>query len=502
MRYRHAYEDDYMERPRGGGQMTRLLFALGMVIVVLVLALILPAAISGYAHNWAGIGASVGTLMVVAPWVIFALVAIWGVLQVYYAWRGHPIHAKQDRFPAVMSPSGRIVQVDNQQPRFAQVRTYSPREERQMLPAPEVIEEEEEEPVQALRPVPWQAIVTQIPPGQLPLGVGVDGRLRTGPRDRLKTCLTLGKSGSGKTISVAGRLTAAAQSGSLLVVIDPHFHKEDSLSKKIAPLAPAFWQGLPIAVEVEDILGHLALVQEEFLARKQSGLLSPELIVVVEEYSTLYDDPDVQEPLVKLSKDLARQARGYGIYGEFLTQDMSGGMAGRIRRLAQSYVIGRLDYNDAQAILHDSKLANQVMTLPQGAALVVDAYGERELLQQPYITRADIEEAGRRLPQPEWQIPPLSSIMKPGRSLGDAERVSVREPEKDPSDPKITVLRPTHTLTHKASRVTSEQRQFILEKTAAGKSPSAIAILLWNDAHKNVIVRQVLEENAAQEVDA
>lgn len=387
--------------------MKRVILVAGVIIGVPIAAGLAWFVIvfSAYLGILAAILAGAGTLSVV----------LWLSSKVWWAWNGPRVVYEKDTKPAralVGKNGGVTILPHAPYPMGLQTLNFhqdSHSRAQGLLPEPEQVVEEE--PAPTLRPVPWHTIVTQIPHGEVPLGVGLDRKLRTGPRDRLKTCLTLGKSGSGKTVSVAGRLTAAALGGAALVVIDPHAYKADSLARKIAPLAAAFWQGLPIAIDVEQILAHLALVQEELNARKQSGLLAPELLIVIEEYASLYDDPDIQEPLVKLSKGLTREARGFGIYGEFLTQDMSGGLAGRIRRLAQSYVIGRSDYNDAQAILHDSKLATQVMNLAPGAALVIDAYGERELLQQPHITRADIEEAGRRLGgRREYVVPPLPPL--------------------------------------------------------------------------------------------
>lgn len=374
-------------------------------------------------------------------------------------------------------------------------------------------------PALPLPAVHFRDIAHQIGVGQMLIGVREDGSLRLGTWDDHKTILVLGKSSSGKTTTIAEKAGEAVKSGACLVVCDPHAAKADSLARKLEPLQPFLLPGTGIVSRHEDVLSCIHLVARELELRVSGAPCDPAIVLIVEELNRLMRDERLAEDIATITQAIGQEGRGFGIYAVFGAQDMIGPALAKLRRSFISYIIHRTD--EAQAkLLIPSRYARTAPELPAGHTYVVDDDGVTEPLRQALITAADLEELARHVPrrQPAYVPPmaPLASILKPGYSEAEVlrvaraaqeemERVCVQEPEteKEVSDPKITVLHPhTHTLTHKAARVTPEQRQFILEKTAAGKSPSAIAILLWNDAHKNVIVRQVLEEAAEQEADA
>lgn len=490
-----------------------LMILVGFVLVgpALIGTILLGVAVFTHLVVLAGLVATLVQVVIVAAIILIAggvayLLGM-GMARVKRAHTGpHYVFEKGDKKLRAVDQDGRV-QFFPEQPlgNLASLSLHdSSRSHQEALPAPVV---DEDVPAVTLRPVSYRDIAHLLPPGKELLGIAADGSPRLGDADRVKTRIVLGRSGAGKSVTMATRILRLAQAGGKLVVCDPHAHKADSLARKIAPLAAAFWPGSGLAIEAEDILLNIRLVREEIKRRLSGVAYDGDLLCVIDEYSTLYDDAEIREELVGLSKDLTRAGRGLQVYGEFGAQDMSGGMAARIRKLAQSVTIHRVDYGDAYMLLHDSQQAKQVMRLTPGASIVIDAYGEQELLQQPHITRADIEEAGRRLVRldelPEMPRLPKKNISSPiVSSQGVSVSVPEVEVEKDPSDPKITVLRPTHTLTHKASKVSAEQRAYCLEHRE-DMSASAIAIMLWNDAHKNIWVRQVWQEaDAAQEVDA
>lgn len=383
----------------------------------------------------------------------------------------------------------------------------SSRSHQEALPAPVV---EEDVPAVTLRPVSYRDIAHLLPPGKELLGIAADGSPRLGDADRVKTRIVLGRSGAGKSVTMATRILRMAQAGGKLVVCDPHAHKADSLARKIAPLSGAFWPGSGLAIEAEDILLNIRLVREEIKRRLGGVAYDGDLLCVIDEYSTLYDDAEIREELVGLSKDLTRAGRGLQVYGEFGAQDMSGGMAARIRKLAQSVTIHRVDYGDAFALLHDSQMAKQAMRLAPGASIVIDAYGEQELLQQPHITRADIEEAGRKLarpPQPGedgWQMPALPMKVKAAPIVA-AQVHDISLPSLSQDTPANIIQLP--------KKLTPEERESaeILKVWRADHTLSRYEIarrckISNNKALPGSLIQQVIEAEearlAAQEQDA
>jgi hypothetical protein len=320
--------------------------------------------------------------------------------------------------------------------------------------------------------------VGQIPAGQLLVGVRPDGSPRL---DTIKgSTLVLGKSRSGKTMTIAGRAAQAVRNGALLVVCDPHGHKPDSLVRKILPLQEFLWPGSTLAIDHQAILANVQLARAEMERRVSGGLPGPDMVLIIEEYNRLFDDDELKDDLAAIGKALAREGRGFGIFGYFGAQDMAGGSYAALRKLFLEYVLHRAEYADAFALVRDPELAKQMMQQGKGQTVFIDAEGEREHLLQPLITPRDIADLATEANA--WTLPPLPR--KPDR---------VHVPEEPPEAPEPAPA-PLHTLTHRAARVSPEQRDFILQKASEGLSATAIATLLWNDAHKNVIVKQVLAE--------
>lgn len=323
--------------------------------------------------------------------------------------------------------------------------------------------------------VHFRDVSARIPAGQMLVGVRPDTSLRLGTLQDFRSCLFLGKSGSGKTKTLAGKLTHAAKNGAQLIVIDPHGYKEEGLTPLIAPLQSSLWPGSLLAIEESDMRANLRLANAILESRISGSAFDCDLIVAIEEWNKLFDRDALQDDLLALTRNLAREGRGFRVFGFFGAQDMSGANFARYRKLCASVLLHRVEYGDAETLLHESRLSRQVMTLAPGATMFIDSYGDRELLQQPLISQRDVLEEVYGGYHPFTFAP--------------QDRVCV-QPETSKTPPTLH----THTLTHKAARVSPAQRQFILDETAAGKSPSAIAVLLWNDAHKNVVVRQVLQE--------
>src|SRR5581483_2923714 len=116
--------------------------------------------------------------------------------------------------------------------------------------------------------VRFSDIVHRIGAGQTLMGIRpTDGSLRLGTWAEYKTILILGKSSSGKTTTMTALALYAAKDGAMLILCDPHGHKEDSLLRKISPLAPLCFPGTTLAIGHHDILRNVQWARSELQRR-------------------------------------------------------------------------------------------------------------------------------------------------------------------------------------------------------------------------------------------
>ncbi len=413
---------------RGGGLLTRLLFVFALLAVVLLLALLAPAFISGYVSNWRGIGASMGALLQIAPWIVLALLTLLGLIWVYQRAQGRAIHFKQGRLPAIQRPDGTILVLDTQEQRFDAVESYNPTTHQQALPAPQEAEIVEADPLK-MPLVRFRDLAPQIGHGHMLIGVRPDGTPRLGTWDEYKTVLVLGDSSSGKTNTIAGKIAEAAKSGAALVVCDPHANKPHSLTNLILPhLAPFFYPGTEVAVKHDDILASVQFVRVELERRVAGGQSNRDVLLVVEEWNRLQRDPRVAQELSVITEILGQEGRGFGVYGVFGAQTMIG--FAKVRRAFISYIVHRVDEIEARLIVpaHLAKLAPE---LPKGATLVKDADGKTDPYQQALIVPADMADiaalAPARLSHPiqptRWEHLPAWDTLPPEQhTLANSQR--------------------------------------------------------------------------------
>jgi hypothetical protein len=138
--------------------------------------------------------------------------------------------------------------------------------------------------------VAYREIEQRIKPGQLVVLVRANGSLRLGEWNVFKTLLVVGGSSSGKTVTMAEKVLGFVNGGGSIVPCDPHDAKEDSLFKKIAPLAPALYPGAVFAVDHADILRNMRLVSDILQDRVAGGDCSIPVMLIVEELNRLMRD--------------------------------------------------------------------------------------------------------------------------------------------------------------------------------------------------------------------
>lgn len=295
------------------------------------------------------------------------------------------------------------------------------------------------EELRALGTVYYRDISARIPRGQMLIGVRPDASLRLGTLQDFRSCLFLAKSGNGKTVKIAQAATEAALNGARLIVADPHGNKEDGLLSLIGPLQAHLWPGSAFAIEDEDIRANLRLARELLDNRVAGAPFDCDLVVIVEEWNKLFDRDELQDDLVSLTRNLAREGRGFHVFGWWGAQDMSGANFAKYRKLCAAVMLGRVEYGDAQTLLHDSALAKQVMQFAPGASLFLDSRGDRELLQQPLFAQRDAIEAVYggfhpftiAPPQPALSLPPVSKTVPKVLTSEERERERIAQTVRD-----------------------------------------------------------------------
>lgn len=439
-----VYDDEPpYQRQSGWGSLGR---ALAPMALILALALVLPFAIpllvavlGALIRHFQEVTDSLSKLFLVliflATWVVAPAFVGWIVVRLgrdaWYKVKVFLIHAKRDRYPVKVSPSGQTEHLDKQLP-LRGVSTLHIHQENSTtptLPAQGTLEGEPPEP----RPISFAEIVGRIPPGQQLLEIRPTGELVLGTlAEDLMTTLYMGKSRMGKSISVTTELALEVRNGARLLVADPHREKADSLARKIAPLQRFLWPGTVIERDPEAIYQLLLVAIEEMARRRKGGACAPVVLVVVDEFGFLFDDPNLRPTLVKLANELVREGSGFNMYGKFVTHRLAGGMAAHLRRLAQSYVLHRCDYQDANEILHDSLLAKAATQLPRGHTFVVDATGNQERLQKPLTTTMDVAALVASLEPAAWDVappPPLAFRGPPPPPSGKTPEAILAEHE-------------------------------------------------------------------------
>jgi len=364
------------------------------------------------------------------------------------------------------------------------------------------------------RVVHYRTVQQVIGPGQLLMGIRPsNGTLRIGTWDDQKTVLVLGSSSSGKTTTIIEKVTDAVKGGAHLAVCDPHGYKPDSLIRRITPYEPFLFPGTIFAIEHHNILRNVRLVRQELERRVHGGVYNRPLVLVVEEWNRLQRDPEIAKELTLIAQILGQEGRGFGVYGIFGAQQITGNV--ELRKSVISVIVHRCDKSEAELVI-PARFAKFAPELKTGQSYVKDADGVTEPLQQVLIAREDVEQVAAALvkvmpPSPldivatqrtselppmvplstsEWDMPTQPRLKLPMRNVFETPETALKQrlarfdetPAMVPETPKKESLNVSETV-----------KQQIIDLAKQGKSRRDIqeATGLYGEKYK--IIKQVLD---------
>lgn len=270
------------------------------------------------------------------------------------------------------------------------------------------------------------------------IGTTEDGRVIE--LDEISSLGVGGVTGSGKTVSVVGLCTQAVvkyQGAVRFLVVDPHMHtgSPDALSARMSPLAPFY---LDIGVLPNPVSGGGDLVTWlEYLTKEARDRIDgkvpwdgrQKIVLVVDEFTAIMDDPALSPLLSRLLLLINEQARKVDMFAlvsspQWKASRVSGT---EVRNTIASFLVHNMPPNIARQLVPcaEAETANR---LTKGQA-IFSSFGVVEVVRVP------LRQAARILEDIEPFLP------EPAPTPVFGEVVSAEEPEEDLPEPPITDIR-------------------------------------------------------------
>jgi hypothetical protein len=289
--------------------------------------------------------------------------------------------------------------------------------------------------------VRYEDICNQIPRGHGLLGVSANS-VETADFQEFMTMLISGGSNSGKSNTVGLKLHEAIENGRdiRLLAIDWHWRKADSLYNKIKCYEERFL--MPVVTSEEGTLTVLQWFYDEFKRRLECGVSEDEsdILLVVDEVPAIMDaeDEQVSKLLKRIALKCGREARGFGMYGWFITQQVIG--LAWLRNVVHTNIAHKATrINEAGIACNDHKdIARDMENWPRGRVIV---YGQNftgvRVLQMPIFVPHSSTVPDQHRNAFSWLTEPLEEDIHP---VPGVPEISALEREKISSEERERIL--------------------------------------------------------------
>jgi hypothetical protein len=329
-----------------------------------------------------------------------------------------------------------------------------------------------------------------------------------------KIALFLGATDTGKTNTVYGKTEdMVTRFGANLLVADPHAHKKDSLTRKLAPLYYALYRDqhgrvVPPAVTAKQIAHVLQTFLDEFQARLGGADTSVPVLLVADEIPNMLRN-EVLAPLIRtLVQTCGDEIRGFNMLFFGISQRAAG--VKFLRDAAQTIIVhGMLQESEAMlAVNNDKPLAKLVQQHARHKGRTV-AYGyefDAMVLQQALHTIPHDEKATQmveswlaRNPSQVEDLPPRETTVVEeleeieGNDGNDQETAEEAETSNIISLPGNNFSGPQKAI-KKASDVGNEMRTAIRRGFSRGLNAGDVAYMVGLSGRKYGIFQDVCLE--------
>jgi hypothetical protein len=234
----------------------------------------------------------------------------------------------------------------------------------------------------------------QIGPGR-PLILGyhaATGRPLSGSWKDLYSCGVGAQQGTGKTWLLAFLLAQSAAAGGRLIICDLHAGDDESLANRIGALAPAFM--MDIASTPKEIETAFAFADDKLEKRKGSTARWP-IVIVADEWTSLLRT-SVGANLPSHIQNIAEQGRKFNVNGMLAAQAWTKDASSAVRNQLTSHYVLRQRPDEAryQLGVRAANMPDDIRSLPDATAYLLNVKGELTKVIIPQMTAADIARAG------------------------------------------------------------------------------------------------------------
>lgn len=259
---------------------------------------------------------------------------------------------------------------------------------------------------------PFETLLAEFGPGK-PRVLGRD--VATGDLVRLSTeelfnIAIGGTSGSGKSWTIAAIAAQHILAGGKLIIIDPHGRKDDGLTKRLQPFAPAFF--CKPAIDEPDMKAMADMVRAEVKRRKEGKRGKPWL-VVVDEYAALMRSA-IADTIGGMVEELGQEGRGFGITAICGSQVWNSARAGgsEVRDAFSSQIVHRIRPTQARMLtgMYADSLPHDLHNLPRGVFYLFDTSGDIRRVVAPWMSAEAMNKVAELLTS---EAPRLATIGYP-----------------------------------------------------------------------------------------